>query len=162
MGPECSFSFLHLTLQEYLATLYIAIADPESFDLSREKLNSLVVRFLAGLANNQDFYCSRSFFRRLIVIFCQKKLKGALFVHCAYECPRIMAIVKFFMDQTCIGSYENAKVLIKPSVGLDWYATGYCIGHFEKNMPSLLIVHGERKESNYKIEGYQISSCTCW
>ena len=31
-GPGCSYSFLHLTLQEYLTALHIAIVNPSGFD----------------------------------------------------------------------------------------------------------------------------------
>ena len=34
-GPGCSYSFLHLTLQEYLSALYIAIVNPSDYDLKK-------------------------------------------------------------------------------------------------------------------------------
>ena len=49
-GPGCSYSFLHLTLQEYLTALYIAIENPSGFKLvDWLEEGSVVVSFLAGI-----------------------------------------------------------------------------------------------------------------
>ena len=55
IGPGCSYSFLHLTLQEFLTAFYIAIVNPSDFELAKW-LNegSVVVRFLAGICNHDD------------------------------------------------------------------------------------------------------------
>ena len=119
-GPGCSYSFLHLTLQEYLAALYTAIANPESFIVQQH-----VVRFLAGFCR----YHSRPFYRQLVEYLSNNRVKGAILVHCAYECPEIMDVVKGTMG---CSKYANDKICIAPAVGFDWYAAGYCISHFDR------------------------------
>ena len=56
-GPGCSYSFLHLTLQEYLTALHIAIVNPSGFELVEWlKEGSVVVRFLAGMYRHDDYH----------------------------------------------------------------------------------------------------------
>ena len=59
-GPGCSYSFLHLTLQEYFTALHIAIVNPSGFELVewlKEGSVTVVVRFLAGMYRH-DYYHS--------------------------------------------------------------------------------------------------------
>ena len=56
-GPGCSYSFLHLTLQEYLTALHIAIVNPSGVELVEWlKEGSVVVRFLAGMYRHDDYH----------------------------------------------------------------------------------------------------------
>ena len=121
-GPGCSYSFLHLTLQEYLTALYIAIVNPSDFKLVEWlKEDSVVVRFLAGMYRHDDYH-SHPVYQELVQVLASERLQ---LVHCAYECPSIMNGVK--MD------YSKRDTLnVIPVVGYDWYATGYCISHFDE------------------------------
>ena len=128
-GPGCSYSFLHLTLQEYLTALHIAIVNPSGFELvewlSFEE-DSVVVRFLAGMCRHDDYH-SHPVYQELVEHFASNaKTKNSLqLVHCAYECPSIMDSVK-------VDYSERDTINVGPVVGFDWYATGYCISHFDE------------------------------
>ena len=120
-GPGCSYSFLHLTFQEYLTAVHIAIVNPSDFELVEWlKEGSVVVRFLAGMYSHDDYH-SHPVHQELVQLLASKSLG---LVHCAYECPSIMDSVKV--------DYSNRDTInIMPVVRFDWYATGYCINHFD-------------------------------
>ena len=122
IGPGCSYSFLHLSLQEYLTALHIAIVNPSGFQLVEWlKEGSVVVRFLAGMYRHDDYH-SHPVYQELVQLLASERLQ---LVHCAYECPSIMDSVK--VDY---GEFDTINV--RPVVGFDWYATGYCISHFNE------------------------------
>ena len=128
-GPGCSYSFLHLTLQEYLTALHIAIVNPSGFELVEWlKEDSVVVRFLAGMYRHDDYH-SHPVYQELVQLLASERLK---LVHCAYECPSIMDSVKVDYSK-----YDTINV--RPVVGFDWYATGYCISHFDERSWGLRI-----------------------
>ena len=121
-GPGCSYSFLHLTLQEYLTALHIAIVNPSGFELVEWlKEGSVVVRFLAGMYRHDD-YQSHPVYQELVQQLASKSLQ---LVHCAYECPSIM-------DSLKVDYSRRDTINVGPVVGFDWYATGYCISHFDE------------------------------
>ena len=135
-GPGCSYSFLHLTLQEYLTALHIAIVNPSGFELVEWlKENSVVVRFLAGMYRHDDYH-SHPVYQELVQLLASSnysgyytsKCTGLQLVHCAYECPSIMDSVKVDYKRYTVHDTLN----IAPVVGFDWYATGYCISHFDE------------------------------
>ena len=122
IGPGCSYSFLHLTLQEYLTALHIAIVNPSGFKLVEWlKEGSVVVRFLAGMYRHDDYH-SHPVYQNLVQLLASEDLQ---LVHCAYECPSIMDSVKVVYS-------KRDTIDVKPLVGFDWYATGYCISHFDE------------------------------
>ena len=102
-GPGCSYSFLHLTLQEYLTALHIAIVNPSGFELVEWlEEGSVVVRFLAGMYRHDDYH-SHPVYQELVQllassnpysVYYTSKCTGLQLVHCAYECPSIMDSVK--------------------------------------------------------------------
>ena len=56
-GPGYSYSFLHLTLQEYLTALHIAVVNPSGFELLVWlEEGSVVVRFLTGMYRHDDYH----------------------------------------------------------------------------------------------------------
>ena len=121
-GPGCSYFFLHVTLQEYLAALHIAIVNPDGFELVEWlKEGSVVVRFLAGMYRHDDYH-SHPVYQKLVQQLANKSLQ---LVHCAYECPSIMDSVK-------VDYSEQDIIFVRPIVPFDWYVTGYCISHFDK------------------------------
>ena len=131
-GPGCSYSFLHLTLQEYLTALHIAIVNPSGFELVEWlKERSVVVRFLAGMYRHDDYH-SHPVYQELVQLLASSNYSGYYtslqLVHCAYECPSIMDSVKVDYKRYTVHDTLN----IEPVVGFDWYATGYCISHFDE------------------------------
>ena len=121
-GPGCSYSFLHLTLQEYLTALHIAIVNPSGFKLVEWlEEGSVVVRFLAGMYRHDDYH-SHPVYQELVQLLASEDLQ---LVHCAYECPSIMDSVK-------VDYSERDTINVEPVVGFDWYVTGYCISHFNE------------------------------
>ena len=121
-GPGCSYSFLHLTLQEYLTALHIAIVNPSGFKLVEWlEEGSVVVRFLAGMYRHDDYH-SHPVYQELVQLLASE---GLQLVHCAYECPSIMDSVK-------VDYSRRDTIEVRPVVGFDWYVTGYCISHFDE------------------------------
>ena len=89
----------------------------------------MIARFLAGIChNNRHEYCSNlckwlvEFFRQT----CFDRSKALQLVHCAYECPSIMYNLKVEYSK------QNTFIVVEPEVGIDWYAMGYCISHFDE------------------------------
>ena len=124
-GPGCSYSFLHLTLQEYLTALHIAIVNPSGFELVEWlKEGSVVVRFLAGICRHDDYH-NHPVYEELVQQLAYNQFIGLQLVHCAYECPSIMDSVK-------VDYSKRDSIIVKPVVGFDWYTTGYCISHFDE------------------------------
>ena len=86
--------------------------------------DSVVVRFLAGICRHDDYH-SHPVYRGLVQQLASNMFIGLHLVHCAYECPSIMDSVK-------VDYSECDTIRVAPVVGFDWYATGYCISHFDE------------------------------
>ena len=130
-GQYVTFVFFHHTLQEYLAALHIANQPSSELYLLKLQLEKkkMITRFLAGIYyNNRYDYCSN--LRQWLVQFlhqtCFDRLQALQLIHCAYECPSIMHDLKVEYSE------KNAFIVVEPEVGIDWYATGYCISHFDE------------------------------
>ena len=150
-GPGwCSYSFLRLTLLEYLTALHIAIVNPSGFELV-EWLDgdSVVVRFLAGICRHDSHPVYQELVQQLAHISYEDR--SLQLVHCAYECPSIMDSVE--IKEVC----SERLIKVQPVVGLDWYATGYCIGHFNRRW--LLIINGSilMEDISLLVEGLKSS-----
>ena len=146
-GPGCSYSFLHLTLQEYLTALHIAIVNPSGFELVEWlKERSVVVRFLAGMYRHDDYH-SHPVYQELVQLLASKSLQ---LVHCAYECPSIMDSVK-------VDYSERDTIDVEPVVGLDWYVTGYCISHFDERW-GLEMTNESEENIDLLVKGLRSSS----
>ena len=130
-GPECSYSFLHLTLQEYLAALAIVF---KNF-LIEFSLGRYVFQFLAGIYSNDDYH-SQPVYKKLIALLAERRSSDGLWlVQCAYECPSIMDsdVLKMNSElQDHPRFFEFDKINVVPELGFNWYATGYCISHFNR------------------------------
>ena len=143
-GRYVTVVFFHQTLQEYLAALHIA--NQLSGELNFLKLQlgrqDMIARFLAGICrNNRHGYCSdlREWLVEFLHKICFDKVQAMQLVHCAYECPGIMH------DLNVEYSEKNAFIVVEPEVGIDWYAMGYCISHFDEQWG--LYATGLRKEN---------------
>ena len=130
-GRYVTFVFFHQTLQEYLAALHIA--NQLSSQLSSLKLplerQDMIARFLAGICrNNHHDYCSdlRQWLVEFLHQICFDRSQALQLVLCAYECPSIMHDLKVEYSE------KNTCLVVKPEVGIDWYAMGYCISHFDE------------------------------
>ena len=121
-GPECSYTFLHLTLQEYMAALYIAISGRDDGKLIQSP-GSVVMRFFAGICRHVE-YRSHALYQELVQVLGSGSANDL--VHCVYECPSIMDSVELDYSK-----YKYSAIVVTPSVGFDWYVTGYCISHFD-------------------------------
>ena len=132
-GRHATFVFFHYTLQEYLAALHIAnhlSCKLDSLKLQLEKKDMhMITRFLAGIChNNSHDYCS-DLHQWLVEFLCQicfDRSRALQLVHCAYECPSIMHALKVEYTK------KNTCIVVEPEVGIDWYAMGYCISHFDE------------------------------
>ena len=148
-GPGCSYSFLHLTLQEYLTALHIAIVNPSGFELVEWlKEGSVVVRFLAGMYRHDDYH-SHPVYQELVQCL-RDPFRHLQLVHCAYECPSIMDSVK--VDYSKSGTLD-----VEPVVGFDWYATGYCISHFDERW-DLVMNNVSEENIDLLVKGLRSSS----
>ena len=145
-GPGCSYSFLHLTLQEYLTALHIAIVNPSGFELVEWLKEGSVVRFLAGMYRHGDFH-SHPVYQELVQELAYQRLQ---LVHCAYECPSIMDSVK-------VDYSERDTINVRPVVGFDWYATGYCISHFDERW-GLVLTNMSEEDIDLLVKGLRSSS----
>ena len=130
-GRYVTFVFFHRTLQEYLAALHIAnklSSDLNSLKIQLER-QDMIVRFLAGICrNNHHDYCNnlREWLVEFLRQICFDRSRAQLqLVHCAYECPSIMPNLEEKESE------NNAFIVVEPEVGIDWYAMGYCISHFD-------------------------------
>ena len=150
-GPGCSYSFLHLTLQEYLTALHIAIVNPSGFELVEWfKGDSVVVRFLAGMYRHDDYH-SHPVYQELVQLLASNELLVAVkLVHCAYECPSIMDSVK-------VDYSEKSSLYIETFVKFDWYATGYCISHFDEEWGLFIGDEVENEELDLLVMGLRSS-----
>ena len=131
-GDYVTFVFFHHTLQEYLAALHIANK------LSSLRLNLLrlqfkekdmIARFLAGICvdDHHDYSKDlRQWFKPFLGEICFDRSQALQLVHCAYECSRIMHDLKVEYSE------KDKFIVVLPEVGIDWYATGYCISHFKE------------------------------
>ena len=146
-GPGCFYSFLHLTLQEYLTALHIAIVNPSGFEVAEWlKEGSVVVRFLAGMYRHDDHH-SHPVYQELVQLLASERLQ---LVHCAYECPSIMDSVK-------VDYSERNAIYVTPVVGFDWYATGHCISHFDERW-DLVMSHVLEENIDLLVKGFRSSS----
>ena len=144
-GRYVIFVFFHRTLQEYLAALHIANQLSSKLNLLQLQLErqDMIARFLAGIChNNHQEYCSN--LRQWLVEFlrqtCFDRSQALQLVHCAYECPSIMHDLKVEYSE------NNAFIVVEPEVGIDGYAMGYCISHFNERW-GLRATAGLRKET---------------
>ena len=150
-GPGCSYSFLHLALQEYLTALHIAIVNPSGFELVEWlKEGRIFVRFLAGMYRHDDYH-SHPVYQELVQQLASNNVGlHVQLVHCAYECPSIMDSVK-------VDYSENDTIDVEPVVGFDWYATGYCISHFDERW-GLAMENVSEDDIDLLVKGLRSSS----
>ena len=129
--------------------------NPSGFELVEWlEEGSVVVRFLAGIWRHDDYH-SHPVYRGLIEQLAHNCLyanNSLQLVHCAYECPSIMDSVK-------VDYSVRDTIFVKPEVGFDWYATGYCINHFDERWGLLMTTNEPEEEKiDLLIKGIKSSS----
>ena len=139
-GDYVTYVFFHHALQEYMAALHIAndlssLLDSTSLVAQnlRDELEEkyMLTRFLAGIcANNHHDYSNDllQWFVKFLSSICFDRSHALQLVHCAYECPSIMEKLKVQYSE----EKECAFIVVLPEVGIDWYAMGHCISHFDE------------------------------
>ena len=136
-GPTHSYSFHHLTLQEYLSTLHMVLnrlcLDGEMNKMSCIKLTKrdMVLRFFAGLCkHSSDIVCDR--------VADLVKDSSLITVRCVYESDRFgktQAIQRFFNKPlivlTISITFEHwfSSPLNFLLTVFDYYLIGHCISH---------------------------------
>ena len=121
-GPTCSFSFLHLTLQEYLSALYISLELHSGLEVPPfvcEK--DIVIRFLAGLcAHGNDIAC-----QTLGGLLQDNDLDSLLVVQCVYECDTIVQDIKMLQELFV----SDKMIRVMGDLPFDYYLIGHCVSH---------------------------------
>ena len=121
-GPTCSFSFLHLTLQEYLSALYISLELCSGLEVPPSVCKKkIVIRFLAGLCahGNNIVYQTLGGLPQIT------NLNSLLVVQCVYECDSIVQNIKVLQEL-----FVSDKLIhIKGRLPFDYYLIGHCISH---------------------------------
>ena len=123
-GPTCSFTFLHLTFQEYLSALYISLEFHSSLEVPRSVCwNYVVIRFLAGLCahGNDTVYLILG---GLLLDDCLNT-DGLLVARCVYECDSIVENVSM-LENLFVG---DKLIHVRGLVRFDYYLIGHCISH---------------------------------
>ena len=131
VGPNYSFCFLHLTLQEYLSAIHIFLLSSTIEVPSSLGRRDMVLRFLAGLCIHGDDCLYQIVRTCLGVSFNHVELHV---VRCVYECDNIVQkipMIKYFFDgQNFIFErsshllYALTDTIVLP---FDYYLIGYCI-----------------------------------
>ena len=158
-GPTHSYSFHHLTLQEYLSTLHMVLnglcLDSEKNEKSCSKLTKrdMVLRFFAGLCkHSSDIVCDR--------VADLVKDSSFTIVRCVYESDRIgktQAIQRFF-NKPLIALMNSMTLrwflspLNFPQNAFDYYLIGHCISHHGGRW---VIEVTNQDEVNLLIQGLQ-------
>ena len=126
VGPNYSFCFLHLTLQEYLSAIHISLLSSSIEVPPSLGRRGMVSRFLAGLCIHGDDCLYQ------IVKACLGDLFNHVgLVRCVYECDNIVQkipMIKYFFDKQDF--IIKCDMLIKTTVlPFDYYLIGHCISH---------------------------------
>ena len=128
-GPTCSFSFFHLTLQEYLSALYISLELHSGLEVpSLVSEKNMVIRFLAGLCKHGDQTLSHTLdklFQENVHPFIGFFI--LLVVQCVYEYAEIVQTIEtvrnLFTTKLIIVGDSPFDVLSP----FDYYLIGHCI-----------------------------------
>ena len=130
-GHYFTYVFFHYILHEYMAAIHISTMLSGELDSLQLKLKKedMITRFLAGICHTNRYEHSHKLLQWLIEFLrcnCFDRSGALQLVHCAYECFSIMQELKVPYSE------KNQFIVVEPKVGIDWYAMGYCIRHFDE------------------------------
>ena len=133
-GVESSYSFLHLTVQEFLTAFHLSRCDIRVLiQVFREEYRNprwqTVLRFLAGLTRLAFLFADRSLWQRLKVVFCVERnspqslrsVDSLSVVHWVHESQNSRVLEFFFGDTPDI---EYRRRTVTP---FDCYELGFCV-----------------------------------
>ena len=132
IGPTRSFSFFHLTLQEYLSALYISLELHNCLEVPLPFFNQrqMVLRFLAGLCDvsSNTILCRKLYDYFLFIsgdihsLFHVSSFRNLQLVQCVYECD--------VQKTTVIKSlFQDNLIYVSGLLPFDSYLIGHCISH---------------------------------
>ena len=133
-GVESSYSFLHLTVQEFLTAFHLSRCDIRVLiQVFREEYRNprwqTVLRFLAGLTRPAFLFADRSLWQRLKVVFriernspqSLRSVDSLSVVHWVHESQNSRVLEFFFGDTPDIEFYHRT---VTP---FDCYELGFCV-----------------------------------
>ena len=126
VGPNYSFCFLHLTLQEYMSAIHISLNSSVDVPPSIGD-RDMVSRFMAGLCiHGNDFLYPKL----LKSLGDMSDVNPIRMVHCVYECNNIVQnLVKDWFDQQRYMIVDSEFTFFEQAMPFDYYLTGHCISH---------------------------------
>ena len=149
-GTRYTSSFLHTTLQEYLAALYIANKPNEltkqtfsNINLQRNSNLEVVLVFYAGITSKLQQELDN---HTLTTLLESRFLECTVVARCVYESPELVST--FISSSRCQGYVSSTRAL-------DYYIVGYLISHYNISL-NVDIKFGDSFE--FIAEGIQSSS----
>ena len=132
-GVESCYSFLHLTVQEFLTAFHLSRCDTRVLiQVFREEYRNprwqTVLRFLAGLTRLDFLFADRSLWQRLKVVFriernspqSLRSVDSLSVVHWVHESQNSRVLEFFFGDSPDIECYSTVTPF-------DCYELGFCV-----------------------------------
>ena len=160
IGPEYTFSFLHLTLQEYLSALHMSL---HGLSLSDNKNghsrlhefgfpfpwhnSEVILRFLAGLCKHSISFSCQKVGDQLMSM--ENYLQLA---RCVYESDSIVLENKKILD--LLISEQAMRHFFQKASPFDYYLIGHCICH-HGGLWDISVY--EKKQADFLIQGLQYS-----
>ena len=149
-GTRYTSSFLHTTLQEYLAALYIANKPNEltkqtfsNINLQRNSNLEVVLVFYAGITSKLQQELDN---HTLTTLLESRFLECTVVARCVYESPELVST--FISSSRCQGYVSSTRAL-------DYYIVGYLISHYNISL-NVDIKFGDSFE--FIAEGIESSS----
>ena len=127
VGPNYSFCFLHLTLQEYLSAIHISLISSTIEVPPLVIWRGMVSRFLAGLCIHGD-----DCLYQIVKTSLENSFDHVQLVRCVYECDNIVQKIPMIKD---LFDRQNFTIELSGNIfdffptvfPFDYYLTGHCI-----------------------------------
>ena len=120
-------SFLHTTLQEYMAAIYFTNTSTQMPTDISDKVLEAILPFIVGIVSTQQKpfdNITLSVFRKVI-----KEFKCDLVIRCLYESPQLMDLVSHL--ETSKLHHCGRFIMVSSPVTFDYYIMGYLIAHYK-------------------------------
>lgn len=145
-GMKYIYSFIHKTLQEYLAAVYIA----SYLDVHQAlllKRHNLFFSFYVGIANS-DYDHTKVVMRAVSYPF------NMLTFRCLYESSSLRRMLPQALSYKHFKK-QLSKVVLSPASSFDYYILGYFIGNYNISLKMQLSFY---KDITFLLEGIQSST----